>query len=59
MTPLQSKINEIEARIYQLEVSDLYTNQEQNHRIEEAKRELSKYLAQINQIEVNQPEILS
>lgn len=58
MNANQSKINEIEARIKQLETSELFNETERTHRLQEAYKELAKYTLPANQIEVNQPEIL-
>lgn len=58
MNANQSKINEIEARIAQLKTSDLFTEAERIHRIQEAYKELMKYTKIANEIEVNQPDIL-
>ena len=58
MNANQSKINEIEARIKQLETSELFSETERMHRLQEAYKELAKYTIIANQIEVNQPEIL-
>lgn len=58
MNLAQSKINEIEARIKQLETSELFTDAERKRRLQEAYKELAKYTQPANQIEVNQPEIL-
>ena len=59
MTDLSSKINAVEARIRQIEISDLYTDSEREHRLKEALNEFAKLISQTNQITVNQPEILS
>lgn len=58
MNANQSKINEIEARIKQIETSELFTEAERTHRIQEAYKELAKYTLLANQIDVNQPKIL-
>ena len=58
MNQNQSKINEIEARIAQLKQSELFTEAERNHRLQEAYRELMKYTQPATNIEVKQPEIL-
>jgi hypothetical protein len=57
MNANQSKINEIEARIAQLKTSDLFTDAEREHRLQEAYRELMKYTHVPNNIEVINPEI--
>jgi hypothetical protein len=58
MNQNQSKINEIEARIAQLQTSDLFTDIEREHRLQEPYRELMKYTDLANNIEVINPEIL-
>ena len=60
MDSLQSQINQIEARIKQFENSDLHTAEQKAKLIEKEKIQLEKlYLQKANQIEVNNPEILS
>ena len=59
MTPLQSKINELQARLEQFKTSELFSEAEKNKRIAETQAELDAIIDKASKdIEVNNPEIL-